>query len=64
MICDKCKKKCTDSSWIPGVNYPRYEIEETTGVGEIAPINLCYCCSQRFKNWLDERPEPEGTQEK
>ena len=63
MICDKCKNKCTDS-WIPGVNYPRYKIEETTGVGEIAPINLCSYCSQRFKNWLDEKPESEGTQEK
>jgi hypothetical protein len=57
MICDKCKKKCTDN-WIPGVDYPKYTIEETIGLGDIFKINLCYYCSQRFKNWLDEKPEP------
>lgn len=59
MICDKCKKKTT-SSWIPGSNYPRYEIKEETGIGDIAPIYLCYYCSQRLKRWLDEEPEQWG----
>lgn len=56
MICDKCKKKCT-VNWVPGTNYPKYKIEETTGLGEISPINLCYRCSIAFKHWLEAEPE-------
>ena len=53
MICDKCKKKFTED-WIPGKNYPKYEITETTGLSEYARINLCYECSKMFLAWLDD----------
>ncbi len=55
MLCDKCKKKCT-GNWVPGESYPQYEIVERTGVvGDCAPINLCYECSIKFKQWLEQK---------
>jgi len=54
MICDKCKKRNTDS-WIAGVSYPKFEITENIGCGEYFPINLCYECSRKFLEWLEEK---------
>ena len=56
MRCDKCRKRFVDT-WVAGESYPKYGIEEITGIGERAPINLCYECSQLFKEWLSEEPE-------
>ena len=61
MRCDKCRRKYADN-WSASTSTPKYKAEEQTGLGEYAPINLCYYCSQRFQQWLTEEPEEQGTQ--
>ena len=56
MRCDKCRRKFKDS-WVAQDNWPKYTIQENTGLGEITPVNLCDTCSQMLKDWLDEEPE-------
>ena len=56
MRCDKCRRKFKDS-WIPQENWPKYEIHENTGLGEVMPVNLCDKCSQLFQEWLCDEPE-------
>ena len=59
MLCDKCKRKYSEN-WVSSLNSPIYKIQEQTGLGDYAPINLCYYCSQRFQNWLTVEPEESG----
>lgn len=51
MRCDRC---CSfiESKYIPGDNYPIYDITERLSTLHSGPVNLCLKCSQEFKEWL------------